>query len=57
MFVINAIILSLAHLHKMYYYYGYWGVEITQMMMMNFTKLSGLAVNYRDGGLKSEEFS
>jgi len=54
-FVVNALILSIVHIHKMYYYYGFWGAEISQVFMMNFTKLSALAINYRDGGMKTEK--
>lgn len=28
-FVANALLLSMAHLHKMVYYYGFWGAEVT----------------------------
>lgn len=52
--MVNALLLSCAHIYKMYYYYGYWGVEATQVLMMNFTKMSALAINYRDGGLSED---
>ena len=52
---VNAIILSSFHIYKMVYFYGYWGAEVTQIIMMNFCKLSALAINYRDGGISQEE--
>jgi len=49
--VINAIFTSLAQIYKQYYYYGFWGVEITQAIMMNFCKLTSLACCFRDGAM------
>jgi hypothetical protein len=56
-FVVNALLLGGAHIHKMYYYYGFWGAEVTQVMMMNLCKISAVAINYRDGSqsVKKEE--
>lgn len=53
-FAVNAILLSLAHIHKMVYYYGFWGAEVTQVMMMNLCRLTAVSINYRDGGISKE---
>lgn len=54
-FVVNAILLGAAHIHKMYYYYGFWGAEITQAMMQNLCKISAICINYRDGAVPKEK--
>ncbi len=54
-FVVNGLLLSIANIHKMVYYYGFWGADVTNILMMNFTKLTAIAINYRDGGLSDEE--
>jgi hypothetical protein len=53
-FVVNVVLLGLAHLHKMYYYYGFWGAEVTQIMMMNFCRMASCAINYRDGAVPKD---
>jgi len=50
-FTVNAVLLGAAHIHKMYYYYGFWGAEITQAMMTNLTKVSAICINFRDGAV------
>lgn len=42
-------------MHKMYYYYGFWGAEVTQIMMMNLCKISAFAINYRDGAVPKDK--
>jgi hypothetical protein len=54
-FIVNAFLLGAAHIHKMYYYYGFWGAEVTQVMMMNLCKISAIAINYRDGAIPKEK--
>lgn len=54
-FVVNSILLSLAHIHKLIYYYGFWGAEVTQVMMMNLCRLTAVSINYRDGGVPKEK--
>jgi len=54
-FIVNAILLGLAHLHKMHYYYGFWGAEITNLMMMNLCRIAAVSINYRDGSVPKEE--
>ena len=54
MFLVNAILLSLAHIHKMVYYYGYWGADVTTVMMMNLCKLTAVSINYRDGSIPKD---
>lgn len=54
-FAVNAILLSLAHIHKMVFYYGFWGAEVTQVMMMNLCRLTAVAMNYRDGAIPKEK--
>jgi hypothetical protein len=54
-FVVNAVLLSGAHIHKMIYYDGFWGADVTAVMMLNLCKISAIAINYRDGGVKKEE--
>jgi hypothetical protein len=54
-FIVNAVLLGGAHIHKMYYYYGFWGAEITQVMMINLCKISSVSINYRDGGVPKEK--
>jgi hypothetical protein len=54
-FIVNALLLGGAHIHKMYYYYGFWGAEVTQVMMMNLCKISAISINYRDGGVPQEK--
>jgi lysophospholipid acyltransferase len=39
----------------MYYYYGFWGAEVTQVMMMNLCKISAISINYRDGAIPKEK--
>ena len=48
-------LLSVAHIHKEYYYRGFWGAEITGVLMMNFTRLSSVAICYRDGGVPKDD--
>jgi hypothetical protein len=50
-FVVNALLLGAAHIHKMYYYYNFWGAEITAAMMTNLTKISAICINFRDGAV------
>ena len=52
--MVNAVLLGLAHIHKMYYYYGFWGAEVTQVMMLNLCKVAAIAINYRDGGVPKD---
>ena len=54
-FVVNAVLLGGAHLHKMVYYYGFWGADVTQVMMMNLCKISSISINYRDGGVPKDK--
>jgi lysophospholipid acyltransferase len=51
-FVVNAVLLGGAHIHKMIYYDGFWGADITSVMMLNLCKVSAIAINYRDGGVE-----
>jgi len=48
-FIVNALMLSCAHLYKMYYYYGWWGIEVTTLMMMNLCRITSVAICYKDG--------
>jgi lysophospholipid acyltransferase len=45
-------LLSGAHIHKMIYYDGFWGADVTSVMMLNLCKVSAIAINYRDGGVE-----
>lgn len=45
----------MAHIHKMMYYYDFWGVDAATVMMMNFCKISSFAINYRDGAVPKEQ--
>lgn len=54
-FIVNALLLSLSHLHKMYYYYGYWGIEITNLMMMNLCRITSASICYKDGAVPLKE--
>jgi hypothetical protein len=54
-FIVNAVLLSLAHLHKMRYYYGFWGAEITNLMMMNLCRITAVSFNYKDGAIPKSE--
>ena len=51
-FVVNAVLLSGAHIHKMIYYDGFWGADVTSVMMLNLCKVSAIAINYKDGGVE-----
>ena len=44
-----------AHIHKMYYYYGFWGAEVTTIMMINFCKITAVSINYKDGGVPKDK--
>jgi hypothetical protein len=44
-----------AHIHKMIYYDGFWGADITAVMMLNLCKISAIAINYRDGAVPKEK--
>jgi lysophospholipid acyltransferase len=50
-FVVNALLLSLAHIHKMIYYSRFWGADVNSVMMMNLCRLTAISINYRDGGV------
>lgn len=54
-FVINSVLLSLAHIHKMWYYYGFWGAEITNLMMMNLCRITAVSMAYKDGSVPEKE--
>lgn len=54
-FVVNALLLGGAHIHKMIYYDGFWGADATAIMMMNLCKISAISINYRDGGVPKEK--
>eukprot|EP00347_Sterkiella_histriomuscorum_P004536 403360089 len=54
-FIVNALLLSLAHLHKMYYYYGFWGAEITNLMMMNLCRITAVSICYKDGAVPEKD--
>ncbi len=54
-FVVNAILLGGAHIHKMIYYDGFWGADVTSVMMLNLCKVSAIAINYRDGGVAKDK--
>jgi len=54
-FIVNAALLSGAHIHKMIYYDGFWGADITAVMMVNLCKISAIAINYRDGAVPEEK--
>jgi hypothetical protein len=38
----------------MVFYYGYWGADVTTVMMMNLCRLTAVSINYRDGSLSKE---
>ena len=44
-----------AHIHKMYYYYGFWGAEVTTIMMINLCKITAVSINYKDGGVSKDK--
>ena len=48
-FVVNAFLLSLVHIHKKIYYKGFWGADITSVLMMNLCRLTAVSICYRDG--------
>ena len=54
-FIVNAGLLSATHIHKMIYYDGFWGADITAVMMLNLCKISAIAINYRDGNVPQEK--
>ena len=54
-FVVNALLLGGAHIHKMIYYDGFWGADVTSVMMLNLCKVSAIAINYRDGGVEKSK--
>lgn len=54
-FFIVGFFLSLAHLYKLFYMYEFWGAEFTTIIMMNFSRQTALACNYRDGITDSEK--
>jgi hypothetical protein len=39
----------------MIYYYGFWGADVTQIMMMNICKITAISINFRDGGVTKEK--
>jgi hypothetical protein len=39
----------------MYYYYGFWGADITNLMMMNLCRISAVSINYKDGSIPKAE--
>lgn len=39
----------------MYYYYGFWGAEVTQIMMLNLCRIAAISINYRDGAVPKEK--
>jgi hypothetical protein len=39
----------------MIYYDGFWGADITAVMMLNLCKISAIAINYRDGAVPKEK--
>ena len=52
--MINAILLALAHIHKMYYYYDVWGPDVPTIMMMNLCRMTSISCNYRDGSIPKD---
>ncbi len=54
-FIVNAGLLSATHIHKMIYYDGFWGADITAVMMLNLCKISAIAINYRDGNVPQDK--
>ena len=54
-FVVNAVLLGGAHIHKMIYYDGFWGADVTCVMMLNLCKVSAIAINFRDGGVEKSK--
>jgi hypothetical protein len=39
----------------MIYYDGFWGADITAVMMLNLCKISAIAINYRDGNVPQDK--
>jgi len=39
----------------MIYYDGFWGADVTCVMMLNLCKVSAIAINYRDGGVEKSK--
>jgi len=50
-FIFTSIILSSAQLHKMLYYYGRNDLDLAMTLMMMYTRLTSVSINYKDGYL------
>ena len=42
-------VVSISHIYKVLYHYGWYGMEVTASLMMFTAKISSFALNYSDG--------